>query len=127
MGPRVDHRIWDVIVGKIGISGSAVERELQHFHAWETELLTQCDDVRRDESEIFNDERELAQCALHGLENDAPWTLLPVSGRRGGGIGRYDPGCSEGAEMVDSEQVNLPQRGPDAIDPPGVAGLSAAF
>ena len=50
-----------------------------------------------------------------------------MAGRRGGRIGRYDPGRGEGAEMVDAEQIDLPQRGPHAIDPPGVAGLGATL
>ena len=91
------------------------------------ELLTQCDDIRGDEPEVFDDERELPQRALHGVKDGATWALLPMAGRGGWGIGRYDPGGGEGAEMVDAQQVDLPQRGADAIDPPGVAGLGIAL
>src|SRR5829696_1638095 len=115
MGPRIDHRIWNVVVRKIGIGGTAVERELQHLHAWKTELLTQCDNIRGNEPEVFNDERELPQRALHGIKDGATWALLPSAGRGGG------------AKMVDAQQVDLPEGGANAISPPGIAGLGIAL
>src|SRR5215216_3067826 len=127
MSPRVNHRIWDVVVRKIGIRGPAVERELQHLHARKAKLVTKGDDIRGDKAEIFDDERERPQSALHGIEDGAPWTRLPMAGRRSWRIGWYDPGCGERPEVVDAEHINLSQRGADAIDPPDIAGLGVAL
>src|ERR687897_366384 len=63
---------------------------------------------------------------LHGVEDGPPWSLLPMAGRGGASIGRDDPGCGEGAEVIDPKHVDLLERGPDPLDPPGIAGFSAA-
>src|SRR5215211_5325021 len=64
---------------------------------------------------------------LHGVENGASWPLFPSAGRGGACISRDDPGCGEGAKMIDPEHVDLQERGPDSIDPPGVASFGVAL
>src|SRR5919112_480600 len=64
---------------------------------------------------------------LHGIEDGTSWSLLPMAGRGGAGIGRDDPGSGEGAKMIDPQQVDQLEGGSDSIGPPGIPCFGVAL
>ena len=102
------------------MSAFAVERELQHLHPGEVQVLAELADVGRDDAQVLGDERQAAQRLAGGPEEvlAGPGDPLALAGR--GGAGRDVPGGGEAAEVVEADEVHVVQQGAQPVDPPAV-------
>ena len=61
MGAGIHDRQALVIMRQVGIVLSPVKSKLQYLHSWETKGLPQGIDFRRDNTEVFSDQRQIAK------------------------------------------------------------------
>ena len=100
-----------------------VESELQHAHSGESGVAQQLLHAVEDVAEILSDDVDVAEVVLYRVEQLHAGTLFP--GSVFGGlvtVGDSVVGV-EGAEVVDTQHVEVLLRFADALEPPLVAGL----
>src|SRR4051794_25241928 len=83
-------------------------------------MLTQCVDLRRDEPEIFGDERQSAELLLEHVEQIGLRSIDPASMYGGRLVGGNLPVLLESAEVIEADDVAGVKRPPHAVDPPVV-------
>ena len=84
MGAGVGDGVGDVTVRQVEVAAAVREAELQDAHAGHAEVLAQLVDLRRDEAEVFGDERQIAEDLPQALKSACPgalthWPLMAVS------------------------------------------------
>lgn len=97
----------------------AVEGELKDSHSGEVVLVAQRDGVGGLFAEVFGDEGDFAELAVHGGEEAVTGHGNPFSA---GGIfraGGHGPDAAESEEMVHADGVELLESALEASDPPG--------
>src|ERR1043166_1347970 len=99
-----------------------VESKLQDTCSWKLKLVTQHPDIRSNDSEIFDDERQATQLAGYSCEKVRTRTLYPVARLGRWRARRYVPGGHKSAEVVQPNRIHVSQQGTDPIDGPSVAG-----
>jgi len=57
MGSGVSHAVERVVVWQKGVFRRATKSKLENFHPWKMEGVTQVDHVRRDQPQVFGDDR----------------------------------------------------------------------
>ena len=57
MGACINDCVWHVVVWQVGISWITIERELQDMNPGQLELVTQRGHIRRDQPQVFGNER----------------------------------------------------------------------
>src|SRR6266498_2447517 len=97
------------------------EGELQHLHPRNPDRLAQLDDLRRDESEVLGDERQIAERVADGIEQRLAWTRHPAAVNSRRLVRRNLPIRDEAPEVIDAQNVGEAQRGAEARHPPTVA------
>jgi hypothetical protein len=91
----------------VGVSRISIEGKLKHFRSWNTELVAQCANVRRDHPEILGDEWEKTQFLLDSSEKLGTWAWCPAPYPGRFGLGGYVPCSRECTEMVQANHVHL--------------------
>ena len=61
-----------MVVRQVWIREVAAERELQNFHSGKIELVPQLFNIRRDEAQVFSDERKAVQRFANAVSNCFP-------------------------------------------------------
>jgi hypothetical protein len=84
----------------VGVTRISVKGKLKHFCSWNTELVAQCANVRRDHPEILGDEWEKTHFFLDGSEKLGTWASHPAPSAGRFGLGGYVPGGSKCTEMI---------------------------
>ena len=119
VGAGVGHGFAAVIVRQEFMVAIAAEPELQDAHAGETAAIAQCNNVRRDQAQVFGDDGQLAERVGDGGEQFLARRGYPASLDGRGTTRRNFPVASKTAEVVDAKDVGLFQRAFHAGRPPG--------
>ena len=90
-------------------------------HARQPERLAERDHVRRDVSEIFEDQRQAAESIPDGVEERHPWATPPGSPGRVLLVERKLPELHEPTEVVDPQQVAQLELALEPLEPPAEA------
>ena len=119
----VDHGIFRMLRGQIGVVFITVEGELKHFHAGIAAGLQQTAYLSADHAQILRHDAKFRYRALHALKQLPPRPLFIFSAQRvfrarghGKIIGKAD-------EMIYAQNIEHARLRAEAIDPPCVAGL----
>src|SRR4029077_1361523 len=106
----VNHCIGDVVVREIGVIRMTVEGELQDPSPRQLKLVAECVYVRRDQSQILDDERQTAQLTLDCLKEISSWTGDPLSRLCSRCAGGDVPGRGKGTEMIQANHIDVGQQ-----------------
>src|SRR5215471_10445884 len=101
-----------------------IEAELHHRHAGDIEMVPQGVDLRRNESQVFGEERQPPQRFAQFVED---FLLRPIhpSTMDGGGLVRGNlPELLKTAEMIEADVVASVQCPTHALNPPLIAKFS---
>lgn len=99
------------------------EAELQYFHAWKAKAVTQMFNLRRDDSKILCEDRQVfTKCFLNCEEEIFARPLHPFSIDCSLFICRDSPVCFKATEMVDTQEIGQSELTADTVDPPFVTG-----
>ena len=84
-----------------------VKGELQDPSPRKLKLVTQCLNIRRDDSQIFDNERQVAKFFLHGFEKALARSGHPLSGlscwRTRGNV----PRSCKSAEVIQADRIHV--------------------
>src|SRR6185503_14652036 len=117
---RVDERAfgnpgWMVLA--LGMS----DAELEHTHAWQPQGVAERANLVRDVAEILRNDGKAAQGFMERPEQPHARPRFPVPTARIGCARGDGPVGLEAAEVVQAEEIDALEIGPDAPDPPAEA------
>jgi len=108
-------------VGQVGVTGIAIECELEDCHSGQIEFLAKTHHITRDESEILDHDPGMWQRIVDSLEQRTTRSTVPLT-VLGGFVGSRDaPVGSEATEVVNPGDIDTIERAAEAADPPGIA------
>src|SRR5699024_10214009 len=100
------------------------ETKLQHLHAGEAKLIAQTFYIRRDDTEVFGEDRQdFSELFFDRGEQSVSRSLDPLAVDGGLLAGRYGPVSFKATEMVDAQIVCQGELASDAADPPLISRL----
>ena len=119
--PVYDHCVLGVVRERMDVLGVVVERVLHDPHPGRANLLPEAIDLRRDHTEILDDDRQVAELALDDAEEVVAGAGAPssVPGQRF--VRRDRPVRDEATEVVEAGQVEELEGPAEALDPPVVS------
>ena len=119
----VDHGIFRMLRGQIGIFFIAVEGELKHLHAGIAARLQQTAHLSADHAQILRHDAKPRRRALHALKQLPPRSLFIFSAQRIFRARRHGVIIGKADEMIHAQHIEHARLRAEAADPPCVAGL----
>ena len=119
----VDHGIFRVLRGQIGVFFIAVEGELKHLHAGIAARLQQTTHLSADHAQILRHDAKLRHRALHALKQLPPRPLFIFPAQRVLRARGHGKIIRKADEMIHAQYIEHARLHAEAIDPPCVAGL----
>ena len=124
MGACVAYTVADKIVGQVIVFSRVVEAKLEYPHTRESVMVAQCFHGRRDDPQVFGDNRQMfAQSLDDRVKKVRPGTSDPFPVDGGFFAVRNGPVSFETTEMIDTQHIIQPELVTDPPDPPPVTVL----
>ncbi len=125
MRAGIDHAIGFEILRKVDARSGIAKAKLQHLHAGYFRPLAQRIHFRRNQAQIFRDERKIAQPRAQHFKQIVRRALHPPAVDRRRSLRGNFPVALKAAEMVQPHDIAHLQRPAHASHPPVVAGRFA--
>ena len=119
----VDHGIFRMLRGQVGVVFIAVEGELKHLHAGIAARLQQTAHLAADHAQILRHDAKLRHCALHALKQLPPRPLFIFPAQRVFRARGHGEIIRKADEMIHAQNIEHARLRAEAADPPCVAGL----
>ena len=118
MSARIDHDVLVIVVRQIDIFRVTTKSELQDAHAGKSKVITQLFHVRSNDSEVFGDDRQLAERFANCREQFPARRFNPAATFRSLVTAGNFPTSGKPPKMIDTRDINQPQSRPHSLNPP---------
>src|SRR5437867_12679825 len=100
MSAGVRHTVANVVVRQVEVATVAAKCELQDAHSGKAKFISQRFNVRRDDAEIFGDDRQITKSNPKSIEEVAAGNFHPTPALSRRVTGRNLPACGESPKVI---------------------------